>query len=50
LYGIAVYKEVLYRRGIFTTNLSRAPGRTLDKADQAELEAILTDVSPLFKI
>lgn len=50
LYGIAVYKEVLYRRGIFTTNLSRVPGRTLDKADQAELEAILADVSPLFKI
>ena len=50
LYGIAVYKEVLYRRGIFATTLSRAPGRTLDGADQAELEAILADVSPLFKI
>jgi 4-hydroxy-tetrahydrodipicolinate synthase len=50
LYGVAVYKEVLYRRGIFATRASRAPGRVLDAADRAELDAILADVEPLFKV
>jgi dihydrodipicolinate synthase/N-acetylneuraminate lyase len=49
LHGVAVYKEVLYRRGIFTTTASRAPGKALDAADRAELDAILADVEPLFK-
>jgi 4-hydroxy-tetrahydrodipicolinate synthase len=48
LHGVAVYKEVLYRRGIFATRVSRAPGRVLDDADLAELDAILADVEPLF--
>lgn len=50
LYGIAVYKEVLYRRGIFATTLSRAPGKNLDAADRAELDAILVEVAPLFTL
>jgi 4-hydroxy-tetrahydrodipicolinate synthase len=50
LYGIAVYKEVLYRRGIFATTLSRAPGKNLDAADRAELDAILAEVAPLFTL
>lgn len=50
LYGVAVYKEVLYRRGIFKTTVSRAPGKTLDAADKAEVDAILSDVGPLFTI
>jgi 4-hydroxy-tetrahydrodipicolinate synthase len=48
LYGVAVYKEVLYRRGIFATTVSRAPGKKLDEADKAELGAILAEVEPLF--
>ena len=48
LYGVAVYKEVLKRRGIFTTDLSRAPGKYLDEMDLAELDAILETVEPLF--
>jgi dihydrodipicolinate synthase/N-acetylneuraminate lyase len=50
LYGIALYKEVLYGRGIFATRVSRAPGKDLDDADRAELDAILRDVEPLFAL
>src|SRR5262249_7368135 len=40
LYGVAVYKEVLYRRGIFATTISRYPGAVLDDQDRAELDII----------
>lgn len=49
MHGVAVYKEVMRRRGIFTTPLSRAPGRHLDEADLQELDAILADAGSLFK-
>ncbi len=48
LYGVAVYKEVLRRRGVIATNTSRAPGATLDDEDLRELDAILTHVEELF--
>jgi 4-hydroxy-tetrahydrodipicolinate synthase len=48
LYGVAVYKEVLYRRGIFATSLSRYPGAALDNDDRIELGVIMRDVEPLF--
>jgi dihydrodipicolinate synthase/N-acetylneuraminate lyase len=50
LYGVAVYKEVLYRRGVIATTVSRAPGARLDDADRAELDALLADVGSLFTI
>jgi len=50
MHGVAVYKEVLHRRGVFTTTLSRAPGRYLDEVDRQELDAILADVQPLFTV
>ncbi len=50
LYGVAIYKEVLYRRGIFATRVSRQPGTSLDAHDHAELDAILKDVEPLFTV
>lgn len=50
LYGLAIYKEVLYRRGVFATTVSRAPGQQLDDDDRAELDAILADVGTLFSI
>ncbi len=50
LHGVAVYKEVLYRRGIFNTTASRAPGKMLDEADRAELDVILADVETLFTV
>lgn len=48
LYGVAVYKEVLYRRGVIATTVSRAPAARLDDADRAELDAILANVGRLF--
>jgi len=50
MYGVAVYKEVLYRRSVISTTVARAPGRTLDDADKAELSAILADVEQFFKV
>jgi 4-hydroxy-tetrahydrodipicolinate synthase len=50
MHGVASYKEVLYRRGVFATTRSRAPGAWLDDADRAELDAILANVEPLFRI
>jgi 4-hydroxy-tetrahydrodipicolinate synthase len=48
LYGIVVYKEVLHRRGVIATTVSRAPGACLDEAGRAELDAILAGVGSLF--
>jgi 4-hydroxy-tetrahydrodipicolinate synthase len=49
LYGAAVYKEVLRRRGIIQSASLRGPGALrLDASDQRELDAILADVSQLF--
>lgn len=50
LYGVAIYKEVLHRRGVFATTHARQPGAALDDADHTELEAILRDVEPLFRV
>lgn len=50
LYGVAVYKEVLRRRGIFSTTISRYPNAYLDEQDCAELDAIMRDVEPLFTV
>jgi dihydrodipicolinate synthase/N-acetylneuraminate lyase len=47
-YGVALYKEVLKRRGVFVSTQSRAPGNFLEKEDLAELDAILKTVEPLF--
>jgi 4-hydroxy-tetrahydrodipicolinate synthase len=50
MHGVATYKEILYRRGIFKTRVSRAPGKALDEMDLAELDAIWSDVEPLFSL
>jgi 4-hydroxy-tetrahydrodipicolinate synthase len=50
LHGVAAYKEVLHRRGIFSTTVSRAPGKSLDDFDRMELDAILNEVETLFKV
>jgi dihydrodipicolinate synthase/N-acetylneuraminate lyase len=50
LYGVAVYKEVLYRRGVIATRASRAPGQWLDDHDRAELDAIMRDAQGLFTL
>jgi dihydrodipicolinate synthase/N-acetylneuraminate lyase len=51
MYGAAIYKEVLKRRGIIATSVMRGPGLVeLDAFDQQELDAILDDVSQLFTL
>ena len=46
LHGVAAYKEILYRRGVFSTTCSRQPGATLDEHDLAELNEILALADP----
>jgi 4-hydroxy-tetrahydrodipicolinate synthase len=49
LYGAPVYKEVLRRRGIIQSPGVRGPGfPSLDEYDHLELDAVLSDISPLF--
>ncbi|MBV9544827.1 MAG: dihydrodipicolinate synthase family protein [Chloroflexi bacterium] len=49
MYGPAIYKEVLRRRGVIQSAKLRGPGAVeLDAADHRELDAILADVSELF--
>ncbi len=51
LLGLRVCKEVLVRRGVFTTTHMRNPGATrLDDGDHRELDAVLSDLKPLFKV
>jgi len=49
LLGAAIYKEVLYRRGIFATTLSRT-GAYMDEQDHLELEAVLSEIEPLYQV
>lgn len=49
LYGAAVYKEVLRRRGVLDQAALRGPGlHALDASDHRELDAILAGVGELF--
>jgi len=50
MHGVALYKEVMVRRGIFAGRASRAPGKYLDDLDLAEVDAIMKLVEPLFKV
>jgi 4-hydroxy-tetrahydrodipicolinate synthase len=49
--GLKVCKEVLVRRGVIAGAAMRAPGvGELDEADQRELDQILRDLQPLFRV
>lgn len=50
MHGVAAYKEVLYRRGVFKTRVARSPRGYLDDMDRAELDEIMADVEPLFTV
>ena len=50
MYGVAVYKEILVRRGIFAHAFRRAPGVVLDADTLRELEPALALVEPLFRV
>lgn len=48
-YGVAIYKEVLFRRGVIANTFVRQPGiRALDAADLGELTDILDRLRPWF--
>ena len=47
MHGVAVYKQVFKRRGVFTSTASRIPGAYLDQQDLQEFDAIWRDIEPL---
>ena len=47
LYGLAVYKEVLVRRGLIASARRRVPGADIDRQDRRELDRILADIDSL---
>ena len=48
LYGIRAFKEILYRRGVITSPMTRSPGKTyLDKYDLRELETLISSIDDL---
>jgi dihydrodipicolinate synthase/N-acetylneuraminate lyase len=48
-YGVAVYKEVLFRRGVIASTFVRQPGiKALDAADLEELDDVLNRLRPWF--
>ena len=48
MYSVAIYKEVLRRRGVIATAHTRAPGSpVLDEHNHRELDVILRELSPL---
>jgi 4-hydroxy-tetrahydrodipicolinate synthase len=51
LLGLPVSKEILVRRGVFRTAKMRATGSlSLDEDDRHELDAILADMRPYFRV
>jgi 2-keto-3-deoxy-L-arabinonate dehydratase len=50
LHGIALYKALLHRRGVIAFQTMRLPGQELDDQDRIELEAILRDIEPLYRL
>lgn len=51
LHGVALYKAVLCRRGVFRTDYTRsAAGNPLDAQDRRELDRILADLEPLLRV
>ena len=46
--GLAAFKEVLVRRGVIATNMTRSPGRKeLDRHDMEELTALMAGIDDL---
>jgi len=48
--GVAVCKEVLYRRRLIASPFRRLPGPSLDRYDHEELDRLLAEVAPLFTV
>lgn len=47
MHGVAVYKQVFLRRGIFTSTATRIPGKFLDEQDRQEFDALWREIEPL---
>jgi len=47
MHGVAVYKQVFLRRGVFTSTATRIPGAFLDQKDLLEFDAIWREIEPL---
>jgi 4-hydroxy-tetrahydrodipicolinate synthase len=50
IYQVYAYKEVLRRRGVFSTNVCRGGPAPLDSYDLRELTVILETIDPLFRV
>lgn len=51
MYGVVIYKEVLRRRGVIQSAHMRSAGHyPLDEYDRRELDAVLADLQPLFRV
>jgi dihydrodipicolinate synthase/N-acetylneuraminate lyase len=50
MYGAAIYKEVLVRRGVIRTTVMRGGVGSLDVVDQRELDHILASMHDLFRV
>ncbi|MBM3458438.1 MAG: hypothetical protein FJX77_07910 [Armatimonadetes bacterium] len=50
MYQVAAYKEVLRRRGVFSTNVCRGGPAVLDEYDHRELDQILARIEPLYRV
>lgn len=50
LHAVAAYKEVLRRRGVIATSVSRGALTVLDDYDRRELDAILADIETLYRV
>lgn len=50
MYAVSAYKEVLRRRGVIATSLCRGAPAPLDDHDLRELDLLLADLEPLFRV
>lgn len=50
MFSVALYKQILRRRGVFETAYCRAAPAQLDEYDLRELDALLTDIEPLYRV
>jgi 4-hydroxy-tetrahydrodipicolinate synthase len=50
MFSVALYKEILRRRGVIETAYCRAAPAQLDDYDLRELDALLADIEPLYRV
>jgi len=50
LYNVGFIKDVLKRRGVITHGVCRVPTPVMDKTDSREIDAMMADLEPLFRV